>query len=330
MNKFYHRTNNLDSIASSGRVKALKHLARSHGDLEIEVEPGAGGSNWGGLKSNRSTMSAQDAYEAMRGTKDVDNIFVTKDVLPSKSYGKYVIEKNLKNPKFNTKLNLIANEYITPRELSVRSNSTVYAPEEELPELMGKYRDVRFRSMSELNARQANLKDHAKTLFGKITKSASIDDLYSGSESDVRRLLGRNATIVGSEGIGINIAGASDRDILVPYKTRAGYDRLAAKLKENGFGLQESAYNDRKRDGYKVYSFKDDTRDVDVALVHGGKAPELAAHVRHLRSTLSDDEKSEIIKEKERLQNAWFFRDTRYKNYKRGVDKKLGLTAFHE
>lgn len=330
MDKFYHRTNNLDSIVSSGRVKALKHLARSNPDLELEVEPGAGGGNLGGLRSARETMTAANAYEVMRGVKDVDNVFVTKGVLPSESYGKYVIEKDLKNPRFNTKLNLIANEYITGRELSVKSNATVYVPDEEFPGMSDKYQGVNFRSMSELNARQASLADHARTLFGKLTKKADIDTLFSGEESDIKRLLSRNATIVGSEGIGINVAGASDRDILVPYKTREGYDRLVNKLKDNGFGLQESVYNNRKREGYKVYSFKDDTRDVDVALVHGGKSTDLANHVRHLRGSLSDERKKEIISEKERLQNAWFFRDTRYKNYKRGIDEQLGLTAFHE
>lgn len=330
MDTFYHRTNNIDSIVSSGRVKALKHLARNNPELEIEVEPGAGGGNLGGLKSNREVMKATDAYEAMRDVKDVDNVFVTKDVLPSESYGKYVIEKSLSNPKFNTKLNLIANEYITPRELSVRNNATVYIPDEEFPGMSDKYKGVNFRSMSELKARQASLVDHARTLFGKITKSASIDTLFSGEESDIKKLLSRNATIVGSEGIGINVAGASDRDILVPYKTREGYNRLVNKLQDNGFGLQESSYNNMKRDGYKVYSYKDDTRDVDVALVQGGKSIDLANHVRHLRNTLSDERKQEIISEKERLQNAWFFRDTRYKKYKRSVDKQLGLTAFHE
>ena len=247
MNKFYHRTNNLDSIASSGRVKALKHLARSHGDLEVEVEPGAGGSNWGGLKSNRSTMSAQDAYEAMRGIKDVDNIFVTKDVLPSESYGKYVIEKNLKNPKFNTKLNLIANEYITPRELSVRSNSTVYAPEEELPELMGKYRDVRFRSMSELSARQANLKDHAKTLFGKITKSAGITPVAIGSLAagalalrNRDRLLGYHKVYHGTSG---SAADSIQREGLDPNWGGKGGAAETAQNTDMGSGFVNNSHN---------------------------------------------------------------------------------------
>ena len=107
-------------------------------------------------------------------------------------------------------------------------------------------------------------------------------------------------------------------------------NRLVSKLKEDGFGLQESAYNKRKRDGFKVYTYKDDDVDVDVALVHGGNSVNLANHVRHLRDTLSQDKKDEIIDNKQRLQNAWFFKDTRYKNYKRNVDKELGLTQFHE
>ena len=330
METYYHRTNNLEHIASSGRIKALKHIARSDPDLEIEVEPGAGGRNIGGLRSNRETMKASDAYTAMSGTKDVDNVFLSKEVLPSEGYGKYVIEKDLKTPTFNTSLNLIANEYVNPREISVRRNASIYVPDDEYDEMSGKHRGLRIKPMSELKARSADLIDHARTLFGKITKTANINTLFSGDERDVQRILSPNATIAGSEGIGIDIEGASDRDILVPYKTRAGYNRLVDKLKANGFGLQESAYNDRKREGYKVYSYKDDDVDVDVALVHGGKALGLAEHVRKLRDTMTDEQRQDIRDNKKRLQNAWFFKDTRYKNYKSGVDRDLGLTQFHE
>lgn len=330
MNQFYHRTNNLDAIASSGRIKALRHLVKSNPDLQVEVESGASGSNLGGLLSNRETLSATDAYQKMKGVKDVDSVFVTKDVLPPTSYGKYVIEKSLRSPRANLEMNLIPNEHKTGRELSIRSNASIYVPDEELGDLSSKFSHLNFIPMSQLKARQATLSDRARSLYGKITKQADINTLFMGSEKDVQKLLSRNATIVGSEGIGINVAGASDRDILVPYKTRAGYNRLVSKLKDEGFGLQESEYNSRKRDGYKVYSYKDGNVDVDVALVHGGKAPDLANHIRKLRNNLSDDYKKSIISDKERLQNAWFFKDIRYKNYKRNLDKKLGLTEFHE
>lgn len=115
MDTYYHRTNNIDAIASTGRIKALKHLVRSNPELEIEVEPSAGGRNLGGLRSNRERMPVAEAYDTMKGIKDVDNVFLSKDVLPSDSYGKYVVEKSLNSPRFNTKLNLIANEYIHPR-----------------------------------------------------------------------------------------------------------------------------------------------------------------------------------------------------------------------
>lgn len=329
MDTFYHRTNNLAALAS-GRIKALKHLARDNPDLELEVESGAGGRNLGGLVSAREKLRAQDAYTKMQGVKDVDNVFLTKDTLSSDSYGKYIVEKKMRSPTLNPKMNLIANEYITPRALSLKSNATVYAPDEELEGLREKHKDILFRGHSEMNARKANLVDTARTLGQKLMKSASIDTLYSGSEKEIHRLLSPNATIVGSEGIGINIAGASDRDILVPYKTREGYNRLVSKLNDQGFGLKESPYNARKRDGYKVYSYKDDTRDVDVALVHGGKSSDLAAHVRKLRDELSDDRKQEIISKKTKLKNAWILPEYRYKKYKRGVDKELGLTQFHE
>lgn len=330
MNLFYHRTNNLDSIAESGRVKALKHLARSNPDLEVEVEPGASGSNIGGLASNRVKMKALEAYEAMKGIKDVGKVFLTKEILPPSGYGKYVIEKTLVNPRENLAINLIPNEYTTGRELSVRHKASIYVPDDEHQELKVKHTGLNIMPMSELKARATTLSDRARSLYNKFTKKADIDTLYSGDERSIKRLLSPNATIVGSEGIGINLQNASDRDILVPYRTRSGYDRLVNKLKSDGFGLTESPYNDRKRDGFKVFSYKDDERDVDVALVHGGKAGDLVNHIRKLRETLSEESKAKIIKNKERLQNAWFFRDTRYKNYKRNLDRKLGLTEFHE
>lgn len=329
MDTFYHRTNNLDAIASSGKVKALKHLVRSNPDMEIEVEPGAMGSNMGGLRSSRERMSVRNAYNTMSGVKDVDNVFLSKGVLPDDSYGKYVIEKNLKTPSFNYRVNLIANEYINPRELSVRHNSTIYVPGDEYNDLSTRYSDLNIKRMDELTAGNASLADHARTLFQKLTKRASIDVLQSGSDRDVRRLLSPNATIVGSEGLGLSL-GASDRDILVPYKTKAGYDRIVNKLHENGFGLQESAYNDRKRDGYKVFSFKDADHDVDVAVVRGGKASELASFVRNFKSTASDEYKQSLINRKQKASDAWFFRDYRYKKAKKEIDREIGLTQFHE
>lgn len=332
---FYHRTNNLDAILRSGKVMSLKHLARSTPEVKVSVEPGASGSNLGGLSSSRETLDASDAYDRMRDVKDVDNIFLTKDtVLPESSgYGKYIIEKSLKAPTFNDKINLIANEYKHGRALSVKNNSTVYVPDEELVDIKDRHPNINIRPVSEIEAKTSTLVDTARTLLVKTTgigKQADLQTLYSGSERDIKKILSPNATIVGSEGIGINLEGSSDRDILVPYKTNAGYNRLVNKLKEDNLGLQESIYNDRKRDGFKVYTYKDNNVDIDVALVRGGKAPELANHVRKLRSELSDERKKEIINTKQKLQNAWFFKDYRYKKYKRGIDKELGLTEFHE
>lgn len=151
-----------------------------------------------------------------------------------------------------------------------------------------------------------------------------------GNDSDIRRLLSPNATIVGSEGLGLDIGGASDRDILVPYKTQAGYNRIVEKLKDNGFGLQESAYNSRKRDGYKVYSYKDDNHDVDVAIVRGGNAPELAQFVRDFKSNTSEDYRQSLRDRKQKASDAWFFRDYRYKKAKKSIDNEIGITRFHE
>lgn len=330
---FYHRTNNLHPILDTGRVETLKHIARRDPDSEIEVEPDAGGKNLGGLASSRTIMRAEDALEHMKGTKVVDKVFLSRDTLPNESYGRYVIEKNLKSPLFHTALNLIPNEYTSGRALSVKHNANIYVPNDEYAALSKSNPKYNIRSIDDLEVRDTTLKDRLSTLARKLTKSASdetINSLYNGSERDIRKILSPNATIVGSEGIGIDIGSKSDRDILVPYKTRKGYNRLVNKLKSEGFGLEESKWNDRKRDGYKVYSYKDANYDVDVALVHGGKAGQLANHVRRLRDTLTDEQKAAIKKEKERLSNAWFFRDYRYTKYKRGVDKELGLTQFHE
>lgn len=330
MYNFYHRTNNIDPIVSSKRIMALKHIARSNPELQVEVELGSNGSNLGGLRSSRSTMSAAEAYEAMKGRKDVDSVFLSKDVLPPTGYGKYVIEKIMKSPKESLGLNLIPNEYKTSRSLSTTHKTNIYVPDEELEDLQGRYSTHRFIPLSQLTARKATIGDRAMTLYNKMTKSADLNTLYRGSESDIRRILSPNATIVGSEGIGINVPGSSDRDILIPYSTKHGYNRIVDRLSKDGFGLVESKYNDRKREGYKVYSYKDGNVDVDVAVVRGGKSKELADHVRKLRAEMTPEQKLDIIRNKERLQKAWFFRDTRYKNYKRNVDRELGLTQFHE
>ena len=174
MDRFYHRTNNIDGIASGGRIKALAHLARNTPDMEVEVEPGAFGSNVGGLSSSRTTMKASDAYNMMNGTKDVDNVFLTHGTLPSESYGRYIIEKRLKSPTLNRKLNLIANEFITPRELSVRSNAIIYAPDDEVDDLKSRWSSLTVRPRSSLDARDASVLDIISTLKDKLTKQASV------------------------------------------------------------------------------------------------------------------------------------------------------------
>ena len=206
MDKYYHRTNNLDAIASSGKISALKHLVRNNPDIEIEVEPRAGGSNLGGLLSDRARMRVADAYSAMSGVKDVDNVFLTRSVLPSKSYGKYVIEKTLLTPKLNTKLNLIANEYISPRELSVRYNANVYAPDDEVQKLREDHGHLNILPMSDLTASEASLADHARTLYAKLTKSASMAGILGTAGAGALlyanrdRLLGYHKVFHGTSG----------------------------------------------------------------------------------------------------------------------------------
>lgn len=312
--EFYHRTSNLDPILESGKVLSLRHLAQREPEKIVSVEP----ERW---SRERKDLPASEAYEAMKQKKDVDYIFLTKNApLAGGDYGKYVIKKDLKTPEFAKNLNLIPNEYKQKRPLSVRHNAEIFVPREEMEGLQKKHPGYKFKDISEIHE---HLPNHSLTAFGKklianmgVKVGASLESM---SEAQLRKFIAAPAHISGSAALGIATRD-SDKDIFVPFKRKSDFERAKERLIQKFPELKPSPHNKPDGDKFVLTSPK-----VDIALAYGPNAMKRMESVFEAKARLTRERAEEIRKHKEELKNAWLFPQTRYKRYKREVDKELGL-----
>ena len=70
-------------------------------------------------------------------------------------------------------------------------------------------------------------------------------------------------------------------------------------------------------------------KDIDVALATGADVFNAVRSINTAKQNLSDARRAEIIAKKKELLNSWFFPKTRYKRYKREVDKELGILHYN-
>jgi hypothetical protein len=91
--------------------------------------------------------------------------------------------------------------------------------------------------------------------------------------------------------------------------------------------MDESKYNVEGTDR-QIFTTNIKGEEVDLALTYGDKGKKYQDSVRAAEKKLTPEKRQEIIKEKERLQNAWFFKEKRYKTYKENLDKQLGIVRF--
>lgn len=310
LQSLYHATtkDSLDRILSSGKIKALKHVAKESPDLELSVELSP--------VPVRVNMPASGAVEHLKKYKDTDNIFFTRGgVLPN--YGNYVIAKTLHNTKPSTLFNSIPNEFVTPKAVSVKRKTKIFVPDEELADWVKKYPNLskRFVAKSEFAAPSYGFTDRAKAIYSKLTKtSAHVIPVKS---------LGRNAIIGGSTGLGIDADG-SDVDMFIPYKRRAAYENAIKRIttKYPSLTQRSSTLNNE----FKTTLTGDvNGKEVDVVLGFGDKAN--AYHKAYLdaKSKLTYQDRINIVNRKRALKNAWFFPGTRYKMYKNQLATDLGL-----
>lgn len=304
-------------LDSGGSVLSLRHMAQRMPDSEISVEPLP--------VPVRTTLRAAEAYSRMKGIKDTDSIFLTRSgYLPN--YGDVVITKNLSGGTVRpgNRLNSIPEEFTTRRPLSLRHNSTIFVPEEHLDELRKAYPRLRLFPKGELMLRSFGLKDRAGAFYDKVMDRLGLTKQGSDEDGRYRRLFGRNARLVGSEALGINVPGSSDIDVFVPYKRQYHFNRAVENMPRKYPGLVMNSVSKNRADK-KTFTGRVNGQDMDVVLAYGPRAEKFRDAFSRARDRLTDTRREEIVREKERLKNAWFFGRLRYKRYKNRVAEELGL-----
>lgn len=314
--EFYHRTDNLDKILRSGKIHSIGTLAKENPSLRVSVEPEP-------FSRERTKVTARKAYELMKGKKDVDSIFLTKGKpIADDSYGKYIIKKVIKTPKFSDRINFIPEEYKSKRPLSMRRTTEVYVPAEELEQLRKKYPKTIFKPSDEIKEYHPGYSVLAlgqKLLSRAGMKIASAKDPAKMSPSQLRRHIASPAHVSGSSQLGLATKD-SDVDIFVPFKRKHTYEKAKARIAKNYPWLKPSPYNKPGGDKFVLTS-----PEADVVLAYGPHAEKRKKSVERAKALLTPSRAKEIRETKEKLKKSWLFPETRYKRYKREVDKELGL-----
>ena len=316
--KFYHRTSNIEDILRAGKLTPLDTLAREYPEKSLSIEP----NRW---DRDRENMSIADAVKVLKEQgKRTDAVYLSKDApLEGDDYGDYIIEKELQHPKESDAINFIPNEYTSRRSLSLKRTAKVYAPDSQVERLskinkkvpvvpLSEYKDGFHESYS-IPAFIRKLQ-----LNAGLAKTASLNV----TPSNVKSLFGRNATLVGSRGLGTSVNSFSDTDVLLHYQKKAYMDKAIARLSEK-YGLRPSKYNSPNK-SRQVYS----TDNLDVVFsTHPDVKKHLDSYI-NARDSLTNEQRQDIIATKKRFEGVMlpeFVKNVLYKKYKRDLDKKLGI-----
>ena len=125
----------------------------------------------------------------------------------------------------------------------------------------------------------------------------------------------------GSLYLGTNVPGKHDFDFNLHIDSKAKFDKLQDKFEKL---FKPSDYNSGGKDHY-IYHTSIKGEDVDLALTYGQKGKVYQDSLRAAKSNLTPEKKEEIIKQKMKLHNAWFFKEKRTKDFKRRLDEELGI-----
>jgi hypothetical protein len=351
---FTHTTSadNLRRILSSGSLMPLKALAESAGNTAVNVERGVS------PLLGRETLSAMDAAALMAPTKEIDKVFLTRGGYNS-GYGDHIIAKNMPSPEKRVALNMMPEEYTTRNSLPV-NDAEIYVPDEAVPQWQGDFPGINFRPKSEFSGtnysylnglgalpgkllqgidrnvtrplslmadrfmRNSGLSRQLELLKMKLSPPApvSVEQILNAPPEELSKLLRHEAVPVGSSALGTALD-ASDTDILLPFASEEGLSQAIADLPRRFPGLRPSSLNDGRT--FKVFKGKHGGKNLDLILAKGEGAAAYRDAVNSAKGSLTDERRYEILKEKERLKNAWFFPKTRYNNYKEQTGKELGI-----
>ena len=347
---FAHATtaSNLRKILESGALSPLKRLAENAANSVVDVESGL--TSFGG----RDALTAGEAAKTMAPYKDVDKLFLTREgYLPT--YGDHIIAKNMPSPEKRVALNLMPQEYSTGKDVGL-SGADVFVPDEVLPQWQKDYPGMSFKPRSAFTGKEYSRWHGAAELPGKLLQmlkdkvlspaghaaeglarrlgiSQKLDGMFANRgpvtteqilaahPDDLSRLLGHKATPVGSSALGIALD-SSDTDILLPFANEELFNKALADIPNRFPDLRPSTLNEGRP--FKVFKGKSGDKHVDLVFARGDPAFAYRDAVNTARRKLTDEQRYEILSEKERLKNAWLFPEMRYRNYKMNLARELG------
>lgn len=154
------------------------------------------------------------------------------------------------------------------------------------------------------------------------TRLPSPDELQNITQKQVSDRISPKALLAGSKPLGLDIAG-SDTDILVPYKTDFFFNRALRQMQDYK-DFRPSALNAIRPDK-QVFTYNKGGKDIDIVLGRGSRPFAFRDAFLRAKKNLTDEHREHILAEKEALKNAWFLRESRYKNYKNQLAEDLGL-----
>jgi hypothetical protein len=254
--------------------------------------------------------------------KQVDSVFLTRGgVVPD--YGDYYIEKDLKSPRQSSLVNLIPEEHITRRPISLRHKAMIIVPDEEVHSLREKYPGYQFSSRSDRPVTHLSRLQALPELPGKLYRSFRSKFAEDFSVKNIHP----KAVMGGSTRLGIGVPGTQDLDVLIPVKYRSGVVSLRERLLKRYPGLKDSPYNTANRRKTVLRGTIQD-KDVDIVLAPEDKVRAYDDSMTRAASRLTPDKIKEIVSTKQKLKNAWLFPETRYKWYKKDLDDDLGIAKF--
>jgi hypothetical protein len=169
-----------------------------------------------------------------------------------------------------------------------------------------------------------------RKIFGDEPSDEELKDLVrqareeAPDEKEIQRLIDPKAQIQGSTGLGINIPGKSDIDVMIPAESKDEMQAKIDNLRSRFDDLTPSPYN-RDREQTYVMSGTIDGTDMDVVVGHGPDVKRRIESFNQAREKLTDEDRGRIIKTKKDLKDAWVLSKPRYKRYKRGLDNDLDI-----
>lgn len=330
---FSHSTSKdaLRNILESGRLMPLSTLAKVAPETQISAEVNA-------FDRKRVSMTAAElATVQQQAGKDPSRLFLVRDkVLPH--YGQYTIVKQLASPQLHTRLNLIPDEYVTGRSLSVRHNAQIFVPDDEVDalrqEFSGLGKIIQPRSAMTLTEARAYHLPRTwlqKATHGVLRKFAQVQTPFTEPNhlrpTLLRKHLGRNATLVGSSALGTSV-GDSDVDIFLPVARQRDFEKKKLLAQQLFPTLSPSERNAQKSNKYLLTGRVGD-REVDVVIGHGDTPRAFHRAFLNAKRSLTPERQKEIRERKQHLKDSWFFPETRYKHYKKQFAQELGLAQHY-